>query len=98
MKLLTKANLKAFPKIGETDGKPKDQVKVIAKFFTPWTNWTWYATEFDGEDQFFGYVCGFEKEFGYFSLRELQAIKGPWGLRIERDRNFSKTLAEVITD
>ena len=37
------------------------------KFFTPESNWTWYASEFDGEDIFFGLVIGFAIEFGYFS-------------------------------
>ena len=44
-----------------------DDPKAIAKFFTPDSNWTWYATEFDGKDTFFGLVDGFEKELGYFS-------------------------------
>ena len=61
---------------------------VHAKFFTPWAGWTWYAIEFDGEDLFFGLVDGFEKELGYFSLAELRSIRGPGGLRIERDEHF----------
>jgi len=27
---------------------------MIVKFFTPDSGWTWYASEFDGEDIFFG--------------------------------------------
>ncbi len=68
----------------QTETDPVAQVK----FFTPWSNWTWYATEFDGEDLFFGYVQGLEDEWGYFSLTELQSTCGPGGLRIERDRYF----------
>lgn len=65
------------------------------KFFTPWTNWTWYPIEFDQEDIFFGKVIGHETEMGYFSLAELQAIQGPGGLRIERDLYFTpKPLSE----
>ena len=30
------------------------------KFFTPDSNLTWYASEFDGEDIFFGLVSGFD--------------------------------------
>ena len=30
-------------------------------------------------------VDGFEKELGYFSLRELESARGPLGLPIERD-------------
>ena len=37
---------------------------------------------------FFGYVVGDYPELGYFSLSELTAIKGPLGLRIERDMYF----------
>jgi len=59
--------------------------QAMVKFFTPDSNWTWYASEFDGEDIFFGLVIGFEIELGYFSLSELEEIRGPLGLQIERD-------------
>lgn len=69
---------------------------ALVKFFTPDSNWTWYASEFDGEDIFFGLVSGFAVELGYFSLSELQAVKGPLGLPIERDLHFKpKTLKEL---
>ncbi|MGO8672414.1 MAG: DUF2958 domain-containing protein [Capsulimonadaceae bacterium] len=42
---------------------------VLVTFFTPDSNWTWYATEYDPEERvFFGLVVGFEAELGYFSL------------------------------
>ena len=67
------------------------------KFFTPDSNWTWYASEFDGEDIFFVLVSGFEIELGYFSLVELKATKGPFGLPIERDLHFEpKILQELM--
>ena len=67
------------------------------KFFTPDGNWTWYASEFDGEDIFFGLVSGFELEFGNFSLAELQQVVGPLGLPIERDLHFErKKLGELL--
>jgi len=70
--------------------------QAVVKFFTPDSNWTWYATEFDGEDQFFGLVIGFEMELGYFSLSELESVRGPLGLPIERDKFFEpKTLREL---
>lgn len=65
-----------------------DDPMIICKFFAVWTNWTWYAIEFDGNDTFFGYVVGHESELGYFSLSELQSLKGPMGLDIERDLYF----------
>jgi hypothetical protein len=66
-------------------------LKAIApvKFFTPDSGWTWYPTEFDGEDLFFGLVSGLAVELGYFSLSELEVVRGPLGLPIERDLHFS---------
>ena len=70
---------------------------ALVKFFTPDSNWTWYASEFDGEDLFFGLVSGLEVELGYFSLSELQSVKGPLGLPIERDLYYKpKTLKELV--
>jgi hypothetical protein len=65
---------------------------VHCKFFTPDSNWTWLVTEGsaqDGDDfLFFGYVIGFEEEWGYFVLSELESARGPLGLNIERDLHF----------
>ena len=70
--------------------------KALVKFFTPDSHWTWYASEFDGKDTFFGLVIGDEIELGYFTLSELESALGPMGLAIERDRYFSpKTLREL---
>ena len=63
---------------------------VYAKFFTPESNWRWWATEFDPEEgRFFGRVDGFESELGYFLLEELETSRGPLGLPIERDLSFT---------
>ena len=75
--------------------------KAIAhvKFFTPDSSWTWYCLEYDGEDTFFGLVDGHEKELGYFSLAELQEVRGPLGLPIERDLYWQpKTLQEIAPE
>ncbi len=70
---------------------------AIVKYFTPDSNWTWYASEFDGEDIFFGLVSGFEVELGYFALSELEEARGPLGLPIERDLHFEpRTLKELM--
>jgi hypothetical protein len=94
MKLMTAAIRKSLPPLGATENDPDPLVRV--KFFDPCGSWTWYATEFDGEDTFFGLVDGFEKELGYFSLSELESVRGPLGLGIERDLHFPPTrLSEV---
>lgn len=88
MKLLTAENRKALPALYSQDGKGFEAIAHV-KFFTPDSSWTWYATEFDGEDTFFGLVSGHEEELGYFSLSELQSVTGPMGLHIERDIHWT---------
>lgn len=72
---------------------------ALVKFFTPDANWTWYASEFDGEDTFFGLVAGLDVELGYFLLSELQSVHGPLGLPIERDIHFQpKTFKDLLKE
>lgn len=89
MELLPDEIRSQLPPLYAQDGNPNAIAYV--KFFTPDSQWTWYASEFDGEDIFFGLIQGFEEELGYFSLSELQSIKGPMGLALERDLHFSPT-------
>ena len=37
---------------------------------------------------FYGYVDGLEREYGYFSLSELESVRGLLGLPVERDMWF----------
>ena len=97
MKLVTQELRDKFPKLRRTDGKDPKDVRIIAKFFDPCSQWTWYATEFDGDDTFFGFVRGLENELGYFSLSELQSYRGRLGIGIERDLYFGEhSLAEAM--
>ena len=87
-KLLTKAIASKVPALYSQDGKGMAAI-AYTKFFTPWGNWTWYLTEVDpATGQCFGLVIGLERELGYFNLRDLEATRGPAGLRIERDIHF----------
>lgn len=83
MKLLTQEIKNKIPKLHETS--EQEDPRVYVKFFDPTGSWTWYGMEFDGEDTFYGYVDGDYGEYGYFSLSELQSVKGAFGLGIERD-------------
>jgi hypothetical protein len=94
MQLLTKELLKKLPKLGAIENE-KDPL-VICKFFTPDAHWTWYVVAFDGKDTFFGFVAGDFPERGYFSLSELQQVRGALGLPVERDLYFEPMpLSEV---
>ncbi len=95
MKLITEQIKKKLPLLYAQDGKNGKAI-VHVKFFTPDSNWTWYVTEFDGKDTFFGLVDGHCKELGYFSLKQLEEVRGPMGLSIERDLYFKPKMLEEI--
>ena len=94
MNLLPKYVLDKLPKIGATS--EENDPLVICKFFVVWSHWTWYAIEFDGKEEFFGYVAGDFPELGYFLLSELKSLKGPFNLGIERDLYFKPQPLSVI--
>ncbi len=107
MKLLPKELREKLPPLYSQDGKDGKAV-VYTKYFTPSSNWTWMATEGEpvlDESQnevdykFFGLVFGHERELGYFLLSELEEVRGPMGLPIERDLHWQpKTLEEIAPE
>jgi len=80
---------RTLPPLGSQEGI-RDPV-VHMKFFTRDTEWAWYVTEGSPEDEdfiFFGFVIGFEEEWGNFSLSELTELRDRSGFPIERDLHF----------
>lgn len=65
--------------------------KPVVKFFTPDAQATWLFSELAAdEDTLFG-LCDLGQgtpELGYASLAEIQALRGPMRLLVERDRFF----------
>ncbi|KFG88612.1 hypothetical protein BV98_003446 [Sphingobium herbicidovorans NBRC 16415] len=65
--------------------------RPVVKFFNPIGAATWLATEIDEDgDTLFGLAdLGFGcPELGCFSLREIEDVRLPLGLAIERDEHF----------
>ena len=101
MKLLTAEVLNTFELQGDTSQMEASDIKVIAKFFNPVGAGTWFAVQYYPEDRtFFGYANLGDSRFaelGYFSLDEMESIRLPFGLGIERDIHFgSYSLQDVI--
>ena len=73
------------------DGNTQDFWPVV-KLFCPWGAATWLLSEIDPEDESLAFgLCdlGFGcPEIGSVSLAEIAAVRGPGGLRIERDLHF----------
>jgi hypothetical protein len=101
MKLLTKELIKQIPTLAETDELGIEESFAYAKFFNPMGNHQWFITAYDPEQNLaFGYVNLNDPqmaELGYISIQEIENIKLPFGMTIERDRGFSKMpLTEVM--
>lgn len=97
MKLLTKQiRDKLISNHKKQDGTKK--FKAELKLFNPTGMGTWYISELDPETNVaFGLCDLHEAEFGYISLDELEAIKLPFGLGIERDKFFQpKEFQDII--
>jgi hypothetical protein len=107
MQLLTQEIRDKLPPLYGQEGKGGKAVAYV-KFFTPDSNWTWWATEgssvkdASGKEvdfHFFGLVDGLARELGYFSLSELESVRGPLGLPVERDLYWQpKTLEEIAPE
>lgn len=101
MKLITKEIERAAPPLHGTDGMAPEDIKIVAKLFTPDANHTWYLTEYDPATRE-GYglcrITGMDDcvEMGYISLPYIETLRGRLGLPVERDMYYGDhTLAEV---
>ena len=94
--LIPQSILENIPDLYDTERSINPTCHI--KLFTPDSIFTWYIIEISKEDKHtcYGLVKAFESELGYFSLKELETIKGSLGLRVERDISFSPTALEII--
>jgi hypothetical protein len=91
MKLLTKKIKEKAHKQYDSYAKKQEQ-DIVAKFFNPCGDGTWYLMNMDKDND---YCWGIVKmmgnvEMGSFSLKELESIKLPFYLKIERDLYFKE--------
>lgn len=75
----------------DTSERSEVDHRPVVKFFLPSTNATWLFSELAADgDTLFG-LCDLghgTPELGYASLAEIQALRGPMRLLVERDRSF----------
>ena len=98
MKLMTQEIEQKLPELYYFETAGKEPIATV-KFFDPVGSWTWYVAEGRKQDNgdwlFWGLVDGFESEYGYFTLNELEHAKdgsrGIYALPIERDLYFHPT-------
>lgn len=108
MKLMTKELEKEFEKypIGSQDGNPSEAI-VIAKYFNPIGAGYWFITEGskmdNGDWEMYGFAhLGYDDcaELGYVLLSDLENIRLPYGMGIERDLYLKKgiTLKDALEE
>lgn len=102
MKLVTKQLEKLFEKYPLYSQEEKgEEALVLCKFFAPVGAYTWYVLEAEKREDdymFFGLVINnqFEREYGYFTLSQLEEIRLPFACRIERDKYFDSNQIKNI--
>lgn len=94
MELIPQEIKEQTPKLYETE-EQTDPIVYVKLFID---GWTWYITELSiDNDICFGYVVSpFGSELGYFSLQEIQEVKGSLGIGVERDFHFKPTPLSAI--
>lgn len=92
MKLLAEELLQLLPPLYAQEDLGEDAL-VHIHFFNPSGTGDWWITEGsrEGDDFIMFGLCdvGFP-ELGYVSLNEMQAVRGPFGLGIERDLHLDR--------
>lgn len=86
--LVTRDIAERTPALYATEGV--EEPVAQAHFFSCASGWDWYMTELDpATGEAFGLVRGFEAEWGYFSIREMEALNRERGINVvERDESF----------
>ena len=81
-KLIPDEFLSSIPNLYETEGSLNPICQI--KLFTPDSNWNWFIIEYSADtNTCYGYVQGLDSE--------LESVRGPLGLAIERDLSFTPT-------
>ena len=86
--LMTEEMAGRLPRLYEQDGA-SDPIAYV-HYFSCLSGWDWWLTEYDPvTGEAFGLVRGFETEWGYFSVREMERLNREKGFEVvERDEHF----------
>lgn len=93
--LMTREIAEGLPRLYEQDGA--EDPTVCVHYFSCVNGWDWWLLEFDGTDEAFGLVEGYDDELGYFSIKEMEELNRQMGFAaVERDEHFEpKPLSAV---
>lgn len=75
--LTTREIAEGLPRLYEQDGA--EDPTVYVHYFSCVNGWDWWLLEFDGTDEAFGLVEGYDDELGYFSIKEMEELNRQMG-------------------
>lgn len=86
MELILQSVLKKLPPLYSTKNTSSDKVKVPIHLFSPWGSFDCYIFEYDPAERVARAFIkmGGQEEIGLVSIDELESVRGPLGLKIER--------------
>ena len=98
MSLIPQDIFNKIPNLYETENQ--EEKICYVKLFLADSNWTWYIIEINKQDNntCFGFVDGLEQELGYFTIKELENLRGQFGLKVELDTSFKPIKLSKIRD
>lgn len=91
--------INALPALYSTEAVAVADKVIVAKWFSPYSNFTWYAVEFEPTTRnIFCYVQSDFSEWGYSNLDEMQAVTVFNGVPgVERDTSWEPiTVREAV--
>lgn len=80
-------------------GQAELEYAPVLKLFAPWAQATWLLTELNEETGILFGLCDLGlgcAELGYVSLQELEELRGPVGLTIERDLHWTPKATLIV--
>ena len=86
MELITEDMKGQIPRLEMAPDSLDPMVGVL--FHMPMLDWAWYVLEFDGKDEVFALEERERAKWGFFSLEELQKLRGPFGVRVQRAQQY----------
>lgn len=93
--LMTREIAEELPRLYEQDCA--EDPTVYVHYFSCVNGWDWWLLKFDGTDEAFSLVEGYDDELGYFSIKEMEELNRQMGFAaVERDEHFEpKPLSAV---
>ncbi len=95
---MTKELENILPKLYETENIKTNNKILKVRYIAVNSNWEWYLVEYNKNTKIaFGYVIGYECEWGYFSLNEFDELNKD-NLSIIRDESFKEIKFKELKD